>query len=463
MNSILETILLVIVSLSSALSDIALSNGTDTSESSDCDPEWHSFGNKCFKYHNDLVGANFHNAISICERTHLAQLVTIHSEEEAKFINWMLFDYHSSKFSAWIGLVRVNNDTFTWLDRTPLNYTRWAPNEPNNWNSKNFCVVLSSETSFKGLWYDVGCTSTYVVICEKQKTLDKQTKTKEETNQSLVNSVERLQETVILLQNSLAQIQININSLESSFSENNELNILSAKSNNSFATTKTRFHMKNANSDKSADLVTVQLNQQSMWRFTQVNFALVLLALILILSTATYICLSPKCPLPLHQLDDSASDSISRAQSRHKPWYCRSESHGSSCTSSSSSSSYVPSSLGRLYRSTLGKLKSANSSFSQSPLSASYTAQGHASDTESILTRQNVATSIWTNIQLTSQTKDISSALLSQIFVHFYYFSIFIRSCATLFTLFFKFVILIFFFCRLLCLDRCVPNLINNQ
>lgn len=382
MNCILKTLLLVIVSFTPALSEIPFLNGTDTNESNGCDPEWHSFGNKCFKYHNDLVGANFHNAVSICERTHLAQLVTIHSEEEAIFINWMLFEYHGSKFSAWIGLVRVNNDTFIWLDRSPLNYTNWAPSEPNNWNSKNFCVVLSSESSFKGLWYDVGCTSTYVVICEKQKTLDKQNQTKED--QSLANNVEKLQENIILLQNSLAQIQINMNSFQSSFSlENNELNI-SAKNNNNFlGSTQARTHLNVADADENTDLVRVQLNQQSMWRLIQVNFALVLFALIFLLFTAMYICLSRRSFL---RHDDSTNNGV---QSRIKLWYSRSESVGNSAASS-----YVPRSLGRLYQSTMGKLKSAKTPFSQSPLSASYTAQRHASDTESILTAENVATSI---------------------------------------------------------------------
>lgn len=376
----IKTIFLVLVSFSPALS-FALSNGTD----SDCDVDWHSFGNKCFKYHNDLVGANFHNAVSICERTHLAQLATIHSEEEAKFINWMLFDFHNSKFSAWIGLVRVNNETFTWLDRSPLNYTNWAPNEPNNWNSKNFCVVLSSEPTFKGLWYDVGCTSTYVVICEKQKK-DKQKRTKNE--KLLANNIEQLQESVILLQNHIAQIQISMNSLQSHFENNGDASL----KNNSLFISQKRIHLNTANF-VTEDLTSMKLSQKSMWSLTQINFALVIIALILIFSSATYVCFcSPSCRhLQLHpsaSSSDSSSNSGNTLPNRHKPWH-----NIRLAESQSNTSSYVPSSLDRLYRSTLGKLKSASSSCPQ-PLSASYTATRQTSDTESILTTENAATSI---------------------------------------------------------------------
>ena len=113
-----------------------------------------------------MAGANFHDAMTICQYSYRSTLVTIHSEQEFNFLSEMVFDRHHAKYSVWIGLIRASNDSFVWFDRSPLNYTNWGPNEPNNWNSKNYCAVMSSAPSAKGKWFDVGCTTTYLVICQ---------------------------------------------------------------------------------------------------------------------------------------------------------------------------------------------------------------------------------------------------------------------------------------------------------
>ena len=135
-----------------------------------CGDGWYQLGVKCFKYHNDLAGANFHDAMTICQYTYEATLVTIHSQEEFDFLSNMVFDKHHAKYSIWIGLVRVNNESFVWFDRSALNYTNWGPNEPNNWHSKNYCAVMSSAATARGKWFDVGCTTTYLVMCQKYLT-----------------------------------------------------------------------------------------------------------------------------------------------------------------------------------------------------------------------------------------------------------------------------------------------------
>lgn len=137
---------------------------------SECEEEWHGFGDKCFKYHNDLAGANFHDAMDICEYSYRATLVTIHSQQEFDFISDLIFDRLHAKYSVWIGLIRVSNESFIWFDRSSLDYTNWGPNEPNNWHSKNYCAVMSSASSARGKWFDVGCTTTYLVMCQKYLT-----------------------------------------------------------------------------------------------------------------------------------------------------------------------------------------------------------------------------------------------------------------------------------------------------
>ncbi len=136
-------------------------------KTSECGNDWYQFGNKCFKYHNDQAGANFHDAFSICEYAYSATLLTIYSEDELNFVNKLAFHVKHARYSIWLGLVRVSNESFAWFDKSHLNYTNWGPNEPNNWQSKNYCVVISSAPSAKGKWFDVSCATTYLVMCQK--------------------------------------------------------------------------------------------------------------------------------------------------------------------------------------------------------------------------------------------------------------------------------------------------------
>ncbi len=134
-------------------------------KTSECDNDWYRFGNKCFKYHNDQAGANFYDAFSLCEFVYSATLLTIHSEEEFNFVTKLAFGIKHAKYSIWLGLVRVSNESFAWFDKSDLNFTKWGPNEPDNYQSKNYCAVMSSAA--KGKWFDVGCTTTYLVMCQK--------------------------------------------------------------------------------------------------------------------------------------------------------------------------------------------------------------------------------------------------------------------------------------------------------
>ncbi|KAH9422483.1 hypothetical protein DERP_003159 [Dermatophagoides pteronyssinus] len=159
---------------------------------------WFQFKNKCYLFHHDLSGASFHEAINICERYHHAHLLQIESLDENKFLQTYLFEKLQLKFSIWLGLIRINVTNFLWLyNRHPLyrlndnqstvktivddndnndnhhdqwsSYTNWAPNEPNNLDSKHYCVVMSSEKSklLFGHWYDVECSKVFLVVCER--------------------------------------------------------------------------------------------------------------------------------------------------------------------------------------------------------------------------------------------------------------------------------------------------------
>ncbi|XP_054157080.1 uncharacterized protein LOC128955433 [Oppia nitens] len=103
--------------------------------------------------------------------------------------------------SLWIGANRQVTSKFQWQDGTRLNYTHWAPGEPN---SDGFCVQLGYKTG-QGEWYDYNCWSKFKFICEKP-----QNKTPID---NLVNNLARLKLDLDTMKNDLANQQLLINDL----------------------------------------------------------------------------------------------------------------------------------------------------------------------------------------------------------------------------------------------------------
>jgi spore coat protein CotH len=69
--------------------------------------------------------------------------------------------------SWWIGLDDIAEEgTFVWQDGTPLDYTAWADNEPNDSNGED-CGHFWGATG--GLWNDIPCTNEMPYICRFEK------------------------------------------------------------------------------------------------------------------------------------------------------------------------------------------------------------------------------------------------------------------------------------------------------
>jgi hypothetical protein len=98
-----------------------------------------------------------------------AQVASITSAGEDQFIYGIL---PPATQGAYIGLRRAGG-SFVWESGESYGaYTNWAPNEPNNSNNNEACVVLwgpnLSNASLRGKWNDAPCDSNRdTVICER--------------------------------------------------------------------------------------------------------------------------------------------------------------------------------------------------------------------------------------------------------------------------------------------------------
>ena len=104
-----------------------------------------------------------------------AEVVTIHSAEENKFIS------DSARLTPdgrtyWLGLQRVQDcmydyrdmSRFSWVDGRPFLFSNWRKGEPNDCESEK-CVVMYGYDSLEGMWNDIPCEFKFKVICKAYK------------------------------------------------------------------------------------------------------------------------------------------------------------------------------------------------------------------------------------------------------------------------------------------------------
>ncbi|XP_035172821.1 macrophage mannose receptor 1-like isoform X2 [Oxyura jamaicensis] len=103
----------------------------------------------------------------MCQKN-FADLIVIENESKRQFI-WKYINtkergiFHAVE-SFFIGLVVSFDHKFSWLDKTPVNYVAWAPNEPNFANNDENCVIMSKDFGF---WKDINCALENAFICER--------------------------------------------------------------------------------------------------------------------------------------------------------------------------------------------------------------------------------------------------------------------------------------------------------
>jgi len=70
---------------------------------------------------------------------------------------------------TFIGLTdRVDESIFVWVDGTPLDYSNWAPEDPNDYRySEDVAIITGPHGLYPGLWLDTSDTERHSFICER--------------------------------------------------------------------------------------------------------------------------------------------------------------------------------------------------------------------------------------------------------------------------------------------------------
>ncbi|XP_022795047.1 receptor-type tyrosine-protein kinase FLT3-like [Stylophora pistillata] len=97
-------------------------------------------------------------------------MIKIDDASEKNFLNVFLriTGLTTSNEYVWIGLSDIQHEgKFVWqVDNSTVNFTSWAPRQPDNRDDMEDCVVVGAEKYF-GFWKDQVCDRWFLYICEQ--------------------------------------------------------------------------------------------------------------------------------------------------------------------------------------------------------------------------------------------------------------------------------------------------------
>ncbi|XP_069823654.1 CD209 antigen-like protein E [Dendropsophus ebraccatus] len=118
-----------------------------------CPITWTRVGDACYSF--SVTQESWFDALASCTRQN-SKLLILTSREEVESLRPLM----SGKI-YWIGLIKFIS-IWMWLDGTPLSFSFWSPNEPNNVGGNEFCVEMKSDG-----WNDLNCVIKMHYICKK--------------------------------------------------------------------------------------------------------------------------------------------------------------------------------------------------------------------------------------------------------------------------------------------------------
>ncbi|KAL2097651.1 hypothetical protein ACEWY4_006858 [Coilia grayii] len=121
---------------------------------------WVPFRGHCYMIVQDEE--NFARALMACTRTG-ASLLSIEDPEEAKFVNSLVEEVQDTYDAIWLGLYKNLKGQWEWVDKTVLDFTNWAEDEPDDYD--DYAVISTKD--FK--WRPTGLYSYKAYICKVAK------------------------------------------------------------------------------------------------------------------------------------------------------------------------------------------------------------------------------------------------------------------------------------------------------
>ncbi|XP_068558647.1 lactose-binding lectin l-2-like [Cebidichthys violaceus] len=136
-----------------------------TLQQGNCAAMWYNFNGRFYKYvgiHLTWADAELHCV------SKGANLVSIHSLEEQKFVKSLIKNSDPAEGKTWIGLSDIHKEG-TWMssDGSAANFFYWTSRQPDNANGVEHCVQTNYPGELK--WNDDPCSRTFPFVCASRK------------------------------------------------------------------------------------------------------------------------------------------------------------------------------------------------------------------------------------------------------------------------------------------------------
>ncbi|XP_070702759.1 lactose-binding lectin l-2-like [Pempheris klunzingeri] len=130
-----------------------------------CPMFWYNFNGRCFKYvatRMTWADAELH---CVSEG---ANLVSIHSLEEQKFVKSLIKNFDPAEGWTWIGLSDTQKERgWMWSDGSAVKFVFWSAGQPDNSGNNEDCVHSNFGTDVK--WNDHQCSQTFTFVCASRR------------------------------------------------------------------------------------------------------------------------------------------------------------------------------------------------------------------------------------------------------------------------------------------------------
>ncbi|XP_029976937.1 galactose-specific lectin nattectin-like [Salarias fasciatus] len=126
-----------------------------------CPLFWYNFNRRCYLYVTSEM--TWADAELYCV-SQGANLVSIHSEEEHNFVNWLIKTLNPEQSYTWIGLSDVHKEgAWMWSDGSRFNFAIWRIGQPDNAGQIENCGHTNAGERFR--WNDFPCSTLLRFVC----------------------------------------------------------------------------------------------------------------------------------------------------------------------------------------------------------------------------------------------------------------------------------------------------------
>jgi hypothetical protein len=154
-----------------------------------CEYNWHRFEDKCFLFLGTQSSHTFEEGRYECSKFFRAELATIKSESEQKFVESILKGsviYNNVWLgSKWLEETIDSKGGYYWVDGSPVVYhNKLLSPDLIRGNKSSMCLAMFMHTQFFGIWTPFNCNYYFHVLCERNLRL--------ESNSAFMSSVDQV-------------------------------------------------------------------------------------------------------------------------------------------------------------------------------------------------------------------------------------------------------------------------------